>query len=241
MRSEPPAACLASSGQRAGGQREQLRALMVCREGAGQAKRAGLCQLRDLLLTCPEPLRAELAPLSRARLLRRCAGLRPDHRRNVEARGTLLALRGLARRVQALSAEQRELAQEIRALVQRQAPELLAEPGVGPISAAQLLLSWSHRGRLHSEAAFARLAGSAPIPASSGQVVRHRLDRGGDRKLNRALHTIVVSRRKTHPPTIAYIQRRIREGKSVREAIRCLKRYLARHLFRLLEGAAQAA
>ena len=221
---------------RAGGEREQLRALMVCREGALQAKRAGLCQLRDLLLTCPQELREDLAALTRARLLGRCARLR----RNGAAPGTRLALALLARRVLVLQAEERELASQIRALVEELAPELLAEPGVGPISAAQVLLSWSHPGRLRSEAAFARLAGTAPIPASSGKLVRHRLDPGGDRKLNRALHTIVVSRRKIHPATIAYVERRLREGKTTREAIRCLKRYLARHLFRLLERITQA-
>ena len=108
------------------------------------------------------------------------------------------------------------------------------------MTGAQLVISWSHPGRIRSEAAFARLGGVAPIPASSGQVVRHRLDRGGDRQLNRALHTIVLVRRLHHPATRAYIARRRAEGKSRREATRCLKRYLARHLFRLLEGAAIA-
>jgi transposase len=104
-----------------------------------------------------------------------------------------------------------------------------------------VIVAWSHRGRLRSEAAFARLAGAPPIPASSGLVVRHRLDPGGDRQLNRALHTVIVSRRKHHAPTIAYIERRRSEGKSPREAIRLLKRYLARHLFRVLEAMPQAA
>jgi transposase len=121
-------------------------------------------------------------------------------------------------------------------LVDELAAWLLTEPGIGPITAAQILIPWSHQGRLCSEAAFARLGGVAPIPASSGKTVRHRLDRGGDRQLNRALHTIVVSRRKQHPPTIAYIARRTTEGKSEREAIRCLKRHLARSLFRQLEA-----
>ena len=98
------------------------------------------------------------------------------------------------------------------------------------------MLSWSHQGRITSEAAFARLAGVAPIPASSGQTVRYRLDRSGDRKLNRALHMILVTRKRTHPATIAYIERRIQEGKTRREATRCLKRYLARNLYRLLEN-----
>jgi transposase len=104
-----------------------------------------------------------------------------------------------------------------------------------------MLLSWSHRGRFRSEAAFARLAGAAPIPASSGRLLRHRLDRGGDRQLNRALHAIIVSRRKNHAPTISYIERKTQEGKSVRETMRCLKRYLARHFFRVLEAGPMAA
>jgi len=143
--------------------------------------------------------------------------------------------------VRAASAEAAALEREIERLVTRLAPQLLAQPGNGPVSAAALLLAWSHPGRLRSEAAFARLAGAAPIPASSGKVVRFRLDRGGDRRLNRALHTIVLSRRKHHAETIAYIERRQREGKSSREAIRCLKRFLARSLFRLLEGMPMSA
>jgi len=220
---------------RAGGEREALRALSAAREGAVTARRAGLCQLRGLLVSAPEPLRAELRSLTRAQLLRRLAAVRPEGRQNPELRGTLLALRALARRVKALTVEERELAREIETLTRKLAPQLLEQPGVGPLAAAQLLISWSHRGRITSEAAFARLAGCAPIPASSGQTVRYRLDRGGDRRLNRALHMILVTRRRTHAPTIAYIERRIHEGKSRREAIRCLKRYLARNLYRLLE------
>jgi transposase len=221
---------------RAAGQREALRALMVARAGALAAKKAGLCQLRALIVTCPEPLRSELRARTRARLLRRLALVRPDRHQDAELRGTLVALRALARRVQALTAEERELKREIQALVARLAPTLLHEPGVGPVAAAQVLLSWSHHGRFRSDAAFARLAGAAPIAASSGLTIRHRLDPGGDRQLNRALHTILVSRRKHDPATIAYIERRRAEGKTVREAIRCLKRYLARSLFRQLEA-----
>lgn len=221
---------------RAGGEREALRALSAAREGAVTARRAGLCQLRGLLVSAPEPLRAELRSLTRAQLLRRLAAVRPEGRQDPELRGTLLALRALARRVKALNVEERELAREIETLTRKLAPQLLEQPGVGPLAAAQVLISWSHRGRITSEAAFARLAGCAPIPASSGQTVRYRLDRGGDRRLNRALHMILVTRRRTHAPTIAYIERRIHEGKSRREAIRCLKRYLARNLYRLLEN-----
>jgi transposase len=220
---------------RAGGERQALRALMAAREGAVNAKRAGLCQLRDLLVTTPEPLRSELRPLTRARLLQRLAATRAAGRRDPELRGALLALRAVARRVLQLTCEERELAKEIEAITRTLAPQLLEQPGVGPLAAAQLVLSWSHPGRISSEAAFARLAGCAPIPASSGQTVRYRLDRSGDRRLNRALHMILVTRRRSHPATIAYIERRPQEGKSRREATRCLKRYLARNLYRLLE------
>ena len=120
-------------------------------------------------------------------------------------------------------------------MVQVMAPVLLAQPGVGPVTAAQLLISWSHPGRLRSEAAFAMLAGVAPIPASSGQVVRYRLNRGGDRQLNRALHTIVMIREAWHEPTKRYVARRTAEGKSRREIRRCLTRAVARGLYRLLE------
>jgi transposase len=137
-----------------------------------------------------------------------------------------------------LTIEARQLSREIAQLVETNTPELLAEPGVGPISAARILIAWSHRGRFRSEAAFAMLAGASPIPASSGQTIRHRLNRGGDRQLNRALHTIALSRRTTHRPTRQYIERRLREGKTARDINRCLKRYLARRLFRLLEASA---
>jgi transposase len=130
----------------------------------------------------------------------------------------MLALRSIARRVLQLTAEERELAREIETLTRKLAPQLLDQPGVGPHAAAQLVLSWSHRGRIESEAAFARLAGAAPIPASSGQTVRYRLDRSGDRKLNRALHMILITRKRSHPATIAYIQRRIQEGKARHDA-----------------------
>jgi len=220
---------------RAGGEREALRALMAAREGAVNAKRAGLCQLRDLVITTPEPLRSELRPLTRARLLRRLTATRPERRQDPELRGTMLALRSLARRVQQLTVEERELAREIETLTRKLAPQLLDQPGVGPLLAAQVVISWSHSGRVANEAAFARLAGAAPIPASSGQTIRYRLDRSGDRQLNRALHLILVTRRRTHRPTIDYIDRRMREGKTRREANRCLKRYLARNLYRLLE------
>jgi len=183
---------------------------------AVNAKRAGLCQLRDLLITTPEPLRSQLRPLTRARLLQRLAATRPSGGRDPELRGSMLALRSIARRVLQLIAEERELAREIETLTRRLPPQLLEQPGVGPHAAAQLILSWSHQGRNTSEAAFARLAGAAPIPASSGQTIRYRLDRSGARKLNRALHML-----RSHPPTIAYIERRTQEGNDLASTLSC--------------------
>jgi transposase len=223
---------------RSNGEREALRALIAAREGAVNAKRAGPCQLRDLLVTTPEPLRAQLRPLTQARLLAHLASTRPHRRQDPELRGALLALRSVARRIQQLTVEEHELAREIKTLTAKLAPQLLDQPGVGPLLAAQVVLSWTHKGRIRNKAAFARLAGVAPIPASSRQTIRYRLDRSGDRQLNRALHQILVTRRRIHQPTIAYIDRRISEGKTRREANRCLKHYLARRLYRLLENRA---
>lgn len=222
---------------RAAGEREALRVLVNTREGAVLARTAAINQLRALIVAAPEPLRASLRDLSFAELVTRCARLRPGAR-DASTRASALALRSTARRIATLSVEARELKCEITQLVEATAPPLLAEPGVGPISAARILIAWSHRGRFRSESAFAMLAGVSPIPASSGQTVRHRLNRGGDRQLNRALHTIALSRRATHRPTRDYIDRRVREGKTTRESNRCLKRYLARRLYRLLERSA---
>jgi transposase len=119
-------------------------------------------------------------------------------------------------------------------------PELLNERRVGPIVAAQLILTWSHAGRIRSEACFARLAGVALLPASSGQTIRHRFSRGGDRQLNRALHTVILHRRQHDPTTKEYIARRVAEGKSARDATRILKRYLARHLYRVMNRSVRA-
>jgi transposase len=222
---------------RAAGEREALRVLVTTREGAVLARTAAINQLRALIVAAPEPLRASLRGLSFAELIARCARLRPSAR-EATTRASALALRSSARRIATLSTEARELRREITQLVEATAPALLTEPGVGPISAARILIAWSDRGRFHSEAAFAMLAGTSPIPASSEQTVRHRLNRGGDRQLNRALHTIALSRRATHRPTRDYIDRRIRDGKTTRQINRCLKRYLARHPYRLLERSA---
>jgi len=221
---------------RSGQQREALRLLLVARRSAVDVRREALVQLRSVIVTAPDALRGELRGLPVQRLLDRCKRLRRSSAAAPDELATRLVLRSLARRIGAASVEAGELEHEILAHVRVLAPQLLGEPGVGPIVAAQLIIAWSHPGRVRSEAAFARLAGVAPIPASSGQTTRHRLSRGGDRQLNRALHTIVLHRRQHDPATKDYIARRVAEGKSRRDATRLLKRYLARHLYRLLES-----
>ncbi len=145
-------------------------------------------------------------------------------------------MRSLARRIRTLTTEIAELQTPIAKLVETVAPQLLDQPGIGPITAAQIYIAWSHPGRYRNEAAFARLAGVAPLQASSGQQTRHRLNRRGDRQLNRALHTIAITRTRHCPKTRAYIAKRTAQGKTTRETRRCLKRYIARHLYRLLEN-----
>jgi transposase len=146
----------------------------------------------------------------------------------------------LAKRNVELDHELAENRAQITRLVSAQAPELLDLPGVGAITAAVILTVWSHAGRIRSEAAFAQIAGTCPIPASSGNTVRHRLNRGGDRRLNRAINTIVLTRMRTDPDTRAYIQRRRAEGKTNKEIRRCLKRYTSRQIFRTLASAHRA-
>jgi transposase len=219
---------------RAGERREALRLLLVARRSAVDVRREALTQLRAVIVTAPDRLRQELRGLSTGKLLDRCSRLRRTHS-TADELATRLVLRSLARRAQAATLEADELERELLAHVRALAPALLDEPGVGPVVAAQLIVAWSHPGRLRSEACFARLAGVAPVPASSGQTVRYRLSRGGDRQLNRALHTIALHRRQHDATTKDYIARRIAEGKTRRDATRLLKRYLARHLYRLLQ------
>ena len=220
---------------RTGERREALRLLLVARRSAVDVRREALTQLRAVIVTAPEPLRQQLCRLPEGKLLDRCSRLRRTSSAGADRLATRIVLRSLARRIRTATVEAHELEREILAHVRGLAPTLLDEPGVGPIVAAQLIVAWSHHGRLRSEACFARLAGVAPVPASSGQTTRHRLSRGGDRQLNRALHTIVLHRRHHDPATRDYIARRVAEGKSRRDATRLLKHYLARHLYRVLE------
>ena len=222
---------------RAGERQEALRVLLLARRSAVDVRRLALVQLRSVIVTAPESIREELRQLPVGQLIRRCSRFRRSSSRRPDELAIVLVLRSLARRVEAASTEADQLEREIRDHVRALVPELLEEPGVGPIVAAQLIVTWSHRGRVRSEAAFARLAGVAPLPASSGQTIRHRLSRGGDRQLNRALHTVVLHRRQHNPATKDYITRRVAEGKSTRDATRILKRYLARHLYRIMQNA----
>ncbi|HEX4217627.1 MAG TPA: IS110 family transposase [Acidimicrobiales bacterium] len=218
------------------GVREAIRVLLCTREGAVRSRSRALCHLQALIVNAPAQLRDQLRRDQLDVQVKRCARLRVLAEHSVEHRSTVRAPRATARRIQMLSDEADDLETELALLVAEHAPELLAEPGVGTISAAQVINAWSHPGRIRSEAAFAMLSGSAPVPASSGQVVRHRLNRSGDRQLNRALHTIVLSRMRFHPETRDYVTRRTSEGLTPREIKRCLKRYVARRIFRLLEA-----
>jgi transposase len=218
---------------RARGERELLRVLLTARNGAVEAEKQGLNQLHALVVSAPEPLRQRLGRLRAAALVKACLRLRAHG-----DQGTALTAetpRSVARRVSALATEAATYEGQVRKLVAVRAPELLALKGVGPLSAAHFLVSWSHAGRLRDHNAFAKLAGVAPLPASSGRVQRHRLSRLGDRQLNRALHLVTITRSRCDAQTQTYIARRTAEGKSAREIRRCLKRYLARRIFKLLE------
>jgi len=217
------------------GEREALRALLTTSRSATLARVAAIGQLKALIVGAPEELRAELRGRCTSSQIDYCASLRARPTRSLEHRATVRALRLTAQRVQFLAAEADQLQAELTVLIQAVVPWLLEVPGVGPLSAAQVLVSWSHAGRFRSEAAFAALAGTHPIPASSGQVTRYRLNRGGDRQLNRALHTILLLRLRIDPDTRTYMARRTAQGKSRRDAKRCLRRVIARQLFRLLE------
>lgn len=220
------------------GSREALRVLVRTRTTAVRAKSVAICHLKSLIVTAPGPLRDQLRGLSDVRLAPKCARLRTTLAQSPEHRATIAAIRATARRILFLEAEAEDHASDIELLVQQLAPQLLQEPGVGPLTAAELLIAWSHRGRVRSEAAFAQMAGVAPIPASSGQITRHRLNRCGDRHLNCALHQIVLARLTHHEESRAYAARRSAEGRTPKEIKRCLKRFVARRLFRLLETTA---
>jgi transposase len=216
---------------------EAIRALVVAKRSARSAKIQAAGQIRHLSFTAPEQLRQRLAGVSRHQLAARAAALRPDSREGADPVivATKTALRILGRRVLALDAGKARIDALLAGLVTQTAPQLLAVFGVGVDTAAALLVTaGDNPGRLRSEAAWAHLCGTAPIPASSGKVTRYRLSRGGDRQANRALWGIVITRLRNDPRTKAYMARRLGEGRSKPEVIRILKRYVAREVYHRL-------
>jgi transposase len=185
--------------------------------------------LHALVITAPPGLRSRLERLRGLPLAKQAAGLRSGN-------SPAPVLRRLGRRVLVLAAEANEVDAELARLARSLAPSLLKEYGVGPVCAAQLLVSSGDPARMRSEAAFAALAGASPVDASSGRQQRHRLNRGGDRQLNAALHVIALNRKRGHAATRAYHERLLASGKTRREALRCVKRILARHFYRHLEA-----
>jgi transposase len=213
---------------RGGGRREDLRLLLLERRSAMRARNAALNQLSALLVTAPDHLRARLGALSGDQLAHAAARLRP------RPEVMIGVLRRLGQRAVRLSKEVAEAERALAALLAQVAPDLLEECGMGPICGAQLLVSSGDPNRMTSEASFAALAGTSPVDASSGKQRRHRLNRGGDRQLNWALHVVALARIRHHPETAAYYERLLAAGKTTREARRCVKRALARHFYRRL-------
>ncbi len=215
---------------------EALRVLRTTRKTAVRCRRATLQQVHNTVVAAPEEVRDLVRHMTRMQLIRTCAAWRPDtiaFRDPVVA--TKMALKSLARRILDLNDEIADLDRHIRLLVTELAPNLLALPGVGIENGGEFLVAaGDNPQRLRSEAGFAMLCGAAPLPASSGKIQRHRLNRGGNRQANSALHMVVVFRMRTDQATKDYMERRTGEGLSKREVMRCLKRYVAREVYRAL-------
>jgi len=219
---------------RADGDREALRILLVARQEIRVARTAQAARLRALLLTGSDADRQAARKALTQKCLAALAGreLPADASREQTVRQA--EVRRLALALDQARIQLKDNRGQLLAIVEDLAPRLTSRYGIGPVSAAQAIVSFSHPGRCRSEAAFAALAGTSPVPASSGRTVRHRLNRGGDRALNCAIHAIAVSRIRSCPRTRAYVARRTTEGKTPREIRRCLKRYIARELYRQL-------
>lgn len=222
---------------RADGDREALRILLSARQELTTTTTGQSNRLRALLLSGDDTERqiargtlseATLASLARRRPPRDAS--RDQAVRHAEIRRLAVALREGRRTLKANRTQ-------LQAIVDDLAPGLTGQRGIGPVSAAQAIVSFSHPGRCRNDAAFAALAGTSPLQASSGRTSRHRLNRGGDRALNRAIHTIAINRMRSCPKTRAYVARRTAEGKTMREIRRCLKRYITRQLYRTLTTA----
>jgi transposase len=218
---------------------ESIRLLRVTRAGAVKARSAAMLQLSELIITAPQQLREQLTVRKTIRgQAALCRRLRPSAS-NLEnpLQAAKLALRSLAKRIETLDAEIAELDGELKPLVARAAPRTTQLLGISTGHAGQLLVTAGQNiDRFRSDSAFAALCGASPIPASSGRTIRHRLNYGGDRDANRSLHMIAVCRLRYCPRTRAYATRRTAEGKTKREIIRCLKRYIAREAYHALQA-----
>ena len=235
------AALAALNGEAAGvpksrdGAVESIRALRVARAGAVKARTQAGNQLRDLILTAPEQVRQQLAGLSRERQVEAAARFRLRDLAD-PAEGVRAAIGSVARRHHELTAEIARLDAALKELLTHAAPaDFLAKQGVATQVASTLLATTGDNpGRVRKEASFAALCGASPVDASSGKQIRHRLNRGGDRQANSALWTIAMTRLAHDPRTRAYMARRTAEGKTKKEVIRCLKRYIAREIYKAL-------
>jgi transposase len=213
---------------------EMLRMFHLARASAVKSRTQAVNQLKAVLVGADPALRDTLSGLSRTALIRHCANLPAACPTDV-ATATVYTLRRLAQRIQALTAEERELQQQITAVLNTHAPQLLQRHGVGPDSAAALLITaGDNPDRMHTEASFAALCGVSPIEASSGKTRRRRLNRGGDRRANAALYRIALTRSRGEHRTRDYLERRATQGLTRREATRCLKRYIAREIYQLI-------
>jgi transposase len=218
------------------GQVESLRVLRLARASAVQARCKAWQQLDQLLVTAPEQLRDQVRELTRRELIGSCAAWRPDsHNLADPTTATRIALKQLARRYLQLDHEISDSDALLHGLVTKLAPQLIAVTGIGTETAGQILVTvGDNPQRVHSEAAFAMLCGVAPLPASSGKTQRHRLNRGGDRQANRALHVIATTRKRCDPRTQAYLNKKTAQQHTRREATRSLKRLIAREVYYLL-------
>jgi transposase len=225
----------APAQMRADGDREALRLLMCDRDNAVASAKTTRTLLASVIVTAPAATREQLRHIPRDRRATVCAALTSPSGADRQTRVLYQTLARLGQRITTLARTAAELEKQIAVIVEELTPGMVAaEAGLGALTAAQLLLSYSHHGRIRSEAAFGMMSGTAPVPVSSGRTDRHRLNRLGDRQLNRALQVIAVARMRSDPRTQAYVERRLAEGKTLRETRRCIKRYLARHLYRAL-------
>lgn len=216
------------------GQVEAIRVLHLARRSAVKAKTQAANQITNLVLTAPEPLRTQLRTMTTGQRIRTAARWRTTPVTDPTT-ATKTAIRSLARRWLDLHHEIRELEQHLTALLTQTCPRLLAERGVGIDVAAKLVIAAGENPeRLHNEGSFAALCGVSPVDASSGKHTHHRLNRGGNRQANNALHTVMLVRARHDPETRAYIDRRRQQGLPTRDIQRCLKRALARRFHHIL-------